>query len=48
VRGLELEGHFKIPAYGWMMKRFGNIPVGRGGGPSHASVCAPTSRMVSV
>jgi 1-acyl-sn-glycerol-3-phosphate acyltransferase len=34
VRGLELEGHFKIPAYGWMMKRFGNIPVGRGSGPS--------------
>ncbi len=27
VRGLELESHFKIPAYGWMMKRFGNIPV---------------------
>lgn len=34
VRGLELDSHFKIPAYGWMMKRFGNIPVGRGGGPS--------------
>src|SRR5713101_8796885 len=27
VRGFELESHFKIPAYGWMMKRFGNIPV---------------------
>ncbi len=27
VRGVELETHFKIPAYGWMMKRFGNIPV---------------------
>ena len=27
VRGWELESHFKIPAYGWMMKRFGNIPV---------------------
>ena len=27
VRGLELESHFRIPAYGWMMKRFGNIPV---------------------
>jgi len=27
VRGLELESHFKIPAYGWMMKRFGNVPV---------------------
>jgi 1-acyl-sn-glycerol-3-phosphate acyltransferase len=34
VRGLELESHFKIPAYGWMMKRFGNIPVSLGGGPS--------------
>ena len=34
VRGLELDTHFKIPAYGWMMKRFGNIPVNRGGGPS--------------
>jgi 1-acyl-sn-glycerol-3-phosphate acyltransferase len=32
VRGLELDTHFKIPAYGWMMKRFGNIPVSRGGG----------------
>jgi 1-acyl-sn-glycerol-3-phosphate acyltransferase len=27
VRGWELESHFKIPAYGWMMKRFGNVPV---------------------
>jgi 1-acyl-sn-glycerol-3-phosphate acyltransferase len=27
VRGLELESHFKVPAYGWMMKRFGNVPV---------------------
>ncbi len=27
VRGLELESHFKIPVYGWMMKRFGNVPV---------------------
>ncbi|PYV44036.1 MAG: hypothetical protein DMG06_08080 [Acidobacteria bacterium] len=34
VRGLELDSHFKIPAYGWMMKRFGNIPVSRGGGPA--------------
>lgn len=32
VRGLELESHFKIPAYGWMMRRFGNIPV-----PKHGS-----------
>ncbi len=27
VRGWELESHFKIPAYGWMMKRFGSVPV---------------------
>jgi len=26
-RGLELESHFRIPVYGWMMRRFGNIPV---------------------
>jgi 1-acyl-sn-glycerol-3-phosphate acyltransferase len=27
VRGWELESHFKIPAYGGLMKRFGNVPV---------------------
>lgn len=27
VRGWELESHFKIPAYGWMMEKFGNIAV---------------------
>jgi len=27
VRGMELESHFKIPAYGWMASRFGNIPL---------------------
>ena len=27
VRGWELESHFKIPIYGWMMQRFGNVPV---------------------
>jgi 1-acyl-sn-glycerol-3-phosphate acyltransferase len=27
VRGFELESHFKIPIYGWMMARFGNVPV---------------------
>jgi 1-acyl-sn-glycerol-3-phosphate acyltransferase len=26
-RGFELESHFKIPIYGWMMERFGNVPV---------------------
>ncbi len=34
VRGLELESHFKLPAYGWMMKRFGNIPVPKEVSPS--------------
>jgi 1-acyl-sn-glycerol-3-phosphate acyltransferase len=27
VRGFELESHFKVPIYGWLMGRFGNIPV---------------------
>jgi 1-acyl-sn-glycerol-3-phosphate acyltransferase len=27
LRGFELESHFKLPIYGWMMGRFGNIPV---------------------
>jgi 1-acyl-sn-glycerol-3-phosphate acyltransferase len=27
IRGLELESHFKIPIYGPLMKRFGNVPV---------------------
>ena len=27
LRGFELESHFKVPIYGWMMGRFGNIPV---------------------
>ena len=26
-RGLELESHFRIPVYGWLMKGFGNVPV---------------------
>ncbi len=34
VRGLELESHFRIPAYGWMMGRFGNIPVPENPGPA--------------
>jgi 1-acyl-sn-glycerol-3-phosphate acyltransferase len=33
VRGWELESHFKIPIYGWLMKRFGNIPVPTVRGP---------------
>jgi len=27
VRGFELESHFRVPVYGWMMGWFGNIPV---------------------
>ena len=27
VRGFELESHFGIPIYGWLMGRFGNVPV---------------------
>jgi 1-acyl-sn-glycerol-3-phosphate acyltransferase len=27
VRGLELESHFRIPLYGMLMRRFGNVPV---------------------
>src|ERR1700722_6625237 len=26
-RGFELESHFRIPVYGWMMGRFGNVAV---------------------
>jgi 1-acyl-sn-glycerol-3-phosphate acyltransferase len=33
VRGWELESHFKIPIYGWLMKRFGNVPVSDVRGP---------------
>ena len=34
VRAWELEAHFKIPAYGWMVKRFGNILVPNSAKPS--------------
>ena len=33
VRGWELESHFRIPVYGWLMKRFGNVPVPDTRGP---------------
>jgi len=33
VRGWELESHFRIPVYGWLMKRFGNVPVPAVRGP---------------
>jgi 1-acyl-sn-glycerol-3-phosphate acyltransferase len=29
VRGIELESHFRIPFYGWMMKALGNVGVPR-------------------
>jgi 1-acyl-sn-glycerol-3-phosphate acyltransferase len=34
IRGLELESHFRIPVYGWLMKRFGNVPVPEDNRPS--------------
>ena len=34
IRGLELESHFRIPVYGWLMKRFGNVPVPKVNRPS--------------
>ncbi|GJM43839.1 MAG: hypothetical protein DHS20C21_06810 [Gemmatimonadota bacterium] len=27
TRGLELESHFQVPIYGWLMESFGNVPV---------------------
>ncbi|MCA9752344.1 MAG: 1-acyl-sn-glycerol-3-phosphate acyltransferase [Gemmatimonadetes bacterium] len=27
ARGLELESHFDVPVYGWLMRAFGNVPV---------------------
>jgi 1-acyl-sn-glycerol-3-phosphate acyltransferase len=42
VRGFELESHFKIPIYGWMMGRFGNIPVPDA--PSREGLEAMTAR----
>jgi 1-acyl-sn-glycerol-3-phosphate acyltransferase len=35
IRGLELESHFRIPVYGWLMKRFGNVPVPEVNGPAN-------------
>jgi len=33
VRGWELDSHFRIPVYGWLMQRFGNVPVPAVRGP---------------
>ncbi|MFZ0213851.1 MAG: lysophospholipid acyltransferase family protein [Candidatus Acidiferrales bacterium] len=38
VRGFELASHFKVPAYGWMMKHFGNVPVPDNNDRSRASL----------
>jgi 1-acyl-sn-glycerol-3-phosphate acyltransferase len=27
TRGMELESHFHVPGYGWMMRSLGNVPV---------------------
>jgi 1-acyl-sn-glycerol-3-phosphate acyltransferase len=35
IRGLELESHFRIPVYGWLMKRFGNVPVPETSSPAN-------------
>jgi 1-acyl-sn-glycerol-3-phosphate acyltransferase len=45
LRGFELESHFKIPIYGWMMGRFGNIPVPDA--PSRESLETMTERAKS-
>jgi 1-acyl-sn-glycerol-3-phosphate acyltransferase len=42
LRGFELESHFKIPVYGWLMGRFGNIAVPNV--PSRESLEVMTSR----
>jgi 1-acyl-sn-glycerol-3-phosphate acyltransferase len=42
LRGFELESHFKIPIYGWMMSRFGNIAVPNE--PSRAGLETMTKR----
>ena len=44
VRGMELESHFKIPAYGWMVGKFGNIPVPKKHGKEEMRVLAQRIR----
>jgi len=52
VRGIELESHFRIPFYGWLMKALGNVGVppfdsaqGRGERPdSYRRLVADTKR----
>lgn len=44
VRGMELESHFRIPAYGWMVGKFGNIPVPKKHGKEEMRVLAQRIR----
>jgi len=44
VRGWELESHFKIPAYGWLMKRFGNVPVQMCADPQTSNACGASRK----
>ena len=43
VRGIELESHFRIPFYGWLMKALGNVGTG-GGRDSYRRLVADTKR----
>jgi 1-acyl-sn-glycerol-3-phosphate acyltransferase len=42
LRGFELESHFKVPIYGWMMGWFGNVPVPEA--PSREGLAIMTER----
>jgi len=42
LRGFELESHFRIPIYGWLMSRFGNVAVPDA--PTRASLEIMTQR----
>ena len=45
VRGIELESHFRIPFYGWLMKAVGNVGVPRDERPdSYRRLVADTRR----
>jgi len=45
VRGIELESHFRIPFYGWLMKALGNVGVpGTESSDSYRRLVADTNR----
>jgi 1-acyl-sn-glycerol-3-phosphate acyltransferase len=47
VRGIELESHFRIPFYGWVMKALGNVGVPRDDRPdSYRRLVADTKRLL--